>query len=60
MLPNTLSEGPGKGAHGELLCRVSVQWTLDKEGAFAECQTVGTRRAGNECLEIRIILIRIR
>jgi hypothetical protein len=25
-----------KGAHRELLCRVSVQLTLGKEGAFAE------------------------
>jgi hypothetical protein len=29
--PNTLRKGPGKGAHGELLCRVSVLWTLGKE-----------------------------
>jgi hypothetical protein len=41
--PNTLGNGTGKGAHGELLCRVSVQRTLGKEEAFVECYSVGTR-----------------
>jgi DNA-directed RNA polymerase subunit RPC12/RpoP len=41
--PNTLGNRTGKGAHGELLCRISVQRTLGKEWAFVECHSVGTR-----------------